>query len=56
MELDGGQTVKLKAGDVVVQRGTNHRWINNSGAVCRIAFVMVASKDGWEEGKTGMDD
>ena len=54
MELDNGETVKLKTGDVVVQRGTIHRWINSSDAPCRIAFVMIASKGGWEEGKTGM--
>lgn len=54
MELDGGQTVNLKAGDIVVQRGTYHRWMNNGDVPCRIAFVMIASKDGWEEGKTRM--
>jgi len=29
-ELDGGQTVRLKPGDHIVQRGTNHRWHNAS--------------------------
>jgi mannose-6-phosphate isomerase-like protein (cupin superfamily) len=33
--------VLLKAGDVVVQRGTNHAWSNRSNAVCRIAFVLI---------------
>jgi mannose-6-phosphate isomerase-like protein (cupin superfamily) len=32
----------LKAGDVVVQRGTNHAWANRSGRMCRMAFVLVA--------------
>jgi naringenin degradation protein FdeH len=31
----------LRAGDVVVQRGTNHRWENRSAAVARMAFVLV---------------
>lgn len=30
--------VQLKAGDTVVQRGTNHAWSNRSGAACTIAF------------------
>jgi uncharacterized cupin superfamily protein len=30
--------VHLKAGDTVVQRGTNHAWSNRSDKSCRIAF------------------
>lgn len=29
-ELDSGERVMLKPGDHIVQRGTNHRWINAS--------------------------
>jgi mannose-6-phosphate isomerase-like protein (cupin superfamily) len=36
--------VHLKAGDVLVQQGTNHAWVNNSGKVCRIAFVLIDAK------------
>ena len=32
------EEVPLKAGDTVVQRGTNHAWSNRSGRPCRIAF------------------
>ena len=32
----------LKAGDVVIQRGTNHAWANRSGAPARVAFVLIA--------------
>jgi mannose-6-phosphate isomerase-like protein (cupin superfamily) len=32
------QEVHLKAGDTVVQRGTNHAWSNRSNRPCRIAF------------------
>jgi mannose-6-phosphate isomerase-like protein (cupin superfamily) len=31
----------LKAGDVLIQRGTSHAWANRSGQVCRIAFMLV---------------
>lgn len=40
MLLDDAE-VHLKAGDVVVQQGTNHAWINRGREVCRIAFVLV---------------
>ena len=33
--------VHLKAGDVLVQRGTNHAWVNNGGQTCRIAFILI---------------
>lgn len=33
--------VLLKAGDVVVQRGTNHAWSNRGKETCRIAFILV---------------
>ncbi len=38
--MDDGETV-LKAGDILVQRGTNHGWANRSGKPCRIAFVLI---------------
>lgn len=31
----------LRAGDVVVQRGTSHRWENRSGSSARVAFILV---------------
>ena len=43
MELDVG-SVHLKAGDVLVQRGTVHNWINKGSAPCVIAFTLVSSK------------
>jgi quercetin dioxygenase-like cupin family protein len=43
MELDG-ETVHLKAGDVMVQRGTIHNWVNKGNAPCVIAFTLVAAK------------
>jgi Cupin domain len=44
MMLDD-QTLKLKAGDIVVQQATNHAWINRSNAVARVAFVLVDSEE-----------
>lgn len=38
--LEEGETL-MRAGDVLIQRGTNHAWSNRSGAVCRIAFILV---------------
>ena len=35
--------VYLKAGEIVVQRGTNHSWSNQSG---RPAVVAIATHDG----------
>jgi quercetin dioxygenase-like cupin family protein len=40
MDMDDS-TVKLKAGDVMVQRGTNHAWINRSDKRARAAFVLI---------------
>ena len=40
MELDD-QLVTLRAGDVLVQRGTIHNWVNRSNAPCVIAFVLI---------------
>ena len=39
--LDGGEVVTLTAGDVVIQRGTNHAWHNRSSAPCRFAWILV---------------
>ena len=38
--LDEGE-VLLRAGSVVVQRGTNHAWANRSDRPCRMLFVLV---------------
>ena len=44
MHLDDGVVVKLKAGDVLVQRGTIHNWVNPNGEPCVIAFVLISAK------------
>ena len=35
------EDVNLKAGDVVIQRGTNHAWSNRSGKRCLILYVLI---------------
>ena len=40
MVLDHAETT-IKAGDVVVQNGTNHAWANRSGRICRMAFILI---------------
>jgi quercetin dioxygenase-like cupin family protein len=36
--------VHLKAGDVLVQRGTIHNWINRGSEPCVMAFVLIDAK------------
>ncbi len=45
--LDEGETV-VRAGDIVIQRGTNHGWANRSSKPCRIVFVLIDGR--FEEG------
>ena len=47
MVLDDSEVV-MGPGDVMVQRGTNHAWVNKSDAYCTMAFILI---DG--EGKRG---
>lgn len=44
MLLDDSE-VHLKAGDVLVQRGTNHAWVNRGKESCRIAFVLIDAEE-----------
>jgi mannose-6-phosphate isomerase-like protein (cupin superfamily) len=37
--------VHLRAGDVLVQRATNHAWVNRGDKPCKVAFVLVDAKD-----------
>lgn len=43
MELDDGVVVKLKAGDVLVQRGTMHNWVDRGTEDCVVAFVLISA-------------
>jgi quercetin dioxygenase-like cupin family protein len=57
MLLDESE-VTLKTGDVLIQRGTNHAWVNRSNKVCRILFVLIDGKfdpqlEAWFRGGPG---
>jgi mannose-6-phosphate isomerase-like protein (cupin superfamily) len=38
--MDEGETL-MRAGDVLIQRATNHAWANRSKKTARIAFVLI---------------
>ena len=50
MQLDDS-TVHLRAGDVLVQQGTMHDWVNRGTVPCVIAFVLVPAKPVERDGK-----
>lgn len=52
MELEQGTEVHLKAGDVVVQRGTVHNWIHRGSEPCVIAYVLTSATPLSVSGKT----
>ena len=43
MLMEEGE-VELHAGDCIVQRGTNHAWVNRSGKPCVLAAVLIDAK------------
>lgn len=40
MDMDDS-TVRMKAGDILIQRGTNHAWANRGSSRARLAFVLI---------------
>ncbi|KVW89284.1 hypothetical protein WL00_11380 [Burkholderia cepacia] len=44
MLLDDGE-VHLQSGDTLIQRGTNHAWINRGTKTCRVAIVFVDASE-----------
>jgi hypothetical protein len=43
--MDEGETL-MRAGDILIQRATNHSWSNRSGKPCRMAFVLLDLQPG----------
>jgi quercetin dioxygenase-like cupin family protein len=43
MRLDQGEII-LREGDVLVQRGTIHDWVNDGTEPCVVAFILCAAK------------
>ena len=35
----------VRVGDVLIQQGTNHAWVNRGVETCRIAFVLIDAKE-----------
>lgn len=48
--LDGGESRRVAAGGIIVQRGTNHLWRNPTDLPTRIVFVLVEAKPYVHEG------
>lgn len=41
LELDDGSVTHLSAGDIVIQRGTMHAWVNPGPEPCVFAFILI---------------
>ncbi len=41
--LVGEETVRLRAGDTLIQRATEHDWLNNGHQPCLIAFCLIGA-------------
>jgi quercetin dioxygenase-like cupin family protein len=56
LELDNQVFKTLKKGDIIVQRGTIHKWRNpSSKVICRIVFVLTEAKSYVHNG-TALED
>jgi uncharacterized cupin superfamily protein len=44
LELENDEVVHLKPGDVVVQRGTTHTWVNRGSIPAVTAFILIDAK------------
>ena len=51
LELDSGEIVHMKPGDIVVQRGTMHAWVNNGPAPAVFAFILIDADPATVAGK-----
>lgn len=40
----GNEETLLRAGDVLIQRGTLHSWANRADAPCRVMFVLIDAR------------
>ena len=43
-ELENDEVVRLKPGDVLIQRGTIHTWVNKGSVPAVIAFILIDAK------------
>lgn len=38
------EEVNLRQGDIVIQRGTSHAWVNNSDKLARVCFILMGAE------------
>jgi len=50
-ELDNGEVVHMKTGDILVQRGTIHTWLNKGSVPAVTAFILIDAKPDEVNGK-----
>ena len=41
LELDDGKTIRMKAGDICIQRGTMHAWVPAGSEPAVFAFILI---------------
>ncbi len=51
LELDSGEVVHMKPGDICVQRGTMHAWVNTGNEPAVFAFILIDAKPAEIAGK-----
>lgn len=44
MLVPDGEDILLRAGDTLVQRATDHAWVNRGPEPCRVMFLMLAGR------------
>ena len=50
-ELDDGEVVHMKPGDVLVQRGTIHTWVNRGSVPAVTAFILLDARPDQVDGR-----
>lgn len=48
--LDGGKRVPMKRGDILIQAGDNHSWINTGTAPVRLLNIIMTGQRGGPQG------
>lgn len=56
LKLETGEERTVHTGEIVVQRGVNHQWINRSDKPCRLVCVMVAAEKIFLEDGTALEE
>jgi quercetin dioxygenase-like cupin family protein len=45
LDLDGGETTRLRPGDLIIQNGTRHAWRNPGTEPATVFFVLIGTGD-----------